>query len=46
MEVSVLNIKGEDTGRKALLNDAVYNIEPNDLPFITSSLMTMSFILP
>ena len=30
MEVSVLNIKGEDTGRKALLNDAVYNIEPND----------------
>ena len=30
MEVSVLNIKGEDTGRKALLNDAVYNIKPND----------------
>ena len=30
MEVSVLNIKGEDTGRKALLNDAIYGIEPND----------------
>ena len=30
MEVSVLNIKGEDTGRKALLNDAIFNIEPND----------------
>lgn len=30
MEVSVLNIKGEDTGRKAALNDAIYNIEPND----------------
>lgn len=30
MEVSVLNIKGEDTGRKALLNDSIFNIEPND----------------
>ena len=30
MEVSVLNIKGEDTGRKVLLNDAIYGIEPND----------------
>ncbi|MBO4905872.1 MAG: 50S ribosomal protein L4 [Bacteroidaceae bacterium] len=30
MEVSVLNIKGEDTGRKVVLNDAVYGIEPND----------------
>lgn len=30
MEVSVLNIKGEDTGRKVVLNDAVFNIEPND----------------
>ena len=30
MEVSVLNIKGEDTGRKVLLNDAIFNIEPND----------------
>lgn len=30
MEVNVLNIKGEDTGRKVVLNDAVYGIEPND----------------
>ena len=30
MEVSVLNLKGEDTGRKVLLNDAIFNIEPND----------------
>ena len=30
MEVSVLNIKGEDTGRKVVLNDAVFGIEPND----------------
>ena len=30
MEVSVLNIKGQDTGRKVVLNDAVYGIEPND----------------
>ena len=30
MEVSVLNIKGQDTGRKVTLNDAIYAIEPND----------------
>ena len=30
MEVSVFNIKGEDTGRKVTLNDSVYGIEPND----------------
>ena len=30
MEVSVLNIKGEDTGRKVQLNDSVFGIEPND----------------
>ena len=30
MEVSVVNIKGEDTGRKISLNDAVFGIEPND----------------
>jgi len=30
MEVSVFNIKGEDTGRKVSLNDAVFGIEPND----------------
>lgn len=30
MEVSVLNIKGEDTGRKVALNDAVFGIKPND----------------
>jgi len=25
-----MNIKGQDTGRKVVLNDAVYGIEPND----------------
>ena len=30
MEVNVLNINGEDTGRKAVLNDAVFGITPND----------------
>lgn len=30
MEVSVLNIKGQETGRKVALNDAIYAIEPND----------------
>ena len=30
MEISVFIIKGEDTGRKAVLNEAVFGIEPND----------------
>ena len=30
MELSVFKIKGEDTGRKVTLNDAIYGIEPND----------------
>ena len=30
MELSVYNIKGEDTGKKVALNDAVFGIEPND----------------
>ena len=30
MEVSVLNIKGPETGRKVTLNEAIYGIEPND----------------
>lgn len=30
MEISVLNIKGEDTGRKVALNDSIFGIEPND----------------
>lgn len=29
MEVSVLNIKGQDTGKKVTLNDSVFGIEPN-----------------
>lgn len=29
MELSVLNIKGEDTGRKVTLSDEVFGIEPN-----------------
>ena len=30
MELNVLNIKGEDTGRKIELSDSVFAIEPND----------------
>ena len=30
MELSVLNINGQETGRKVTLNDAVFGIEPND----------------
>jgi len=30
MELNVVNIKGEDTGRKVTLNDAIFGIEPND----------------
>lgn len=30
MEISVLNIKGEDTGRKVALDDSVFGIEPKD----------------
>ena len=30
MELSVLNIKGQETGKKVTLNDAIFGIEPND----------------
>ncbi|MBP3670377.1 MAG: 50S ribosomal protein L4 [Bacteroidaceae bacterium] len=30
MELSVYNIKGQDTGKKVTLNDAVFGVEPND----------------
>ncbi len=30
MEVNVLNIKGQETGRKVALNETVFGIEPND----------------
>ena len=30
MEVSLLNIKGQETGRKVTLNEAIFGIEPND----------------
>ena len=30
MELSVLNINGQETGRKVNLNDSVFGIEPND----------------
>jgi len=30
MELTVYNIKGEDTGRKIQLNDDIYGIEPNE----------------
>lgn len=30
MELGIFNIAGEDTGRKAVLNDSIFGIEPND----------------
>ena len=30
MEINVLNIKGEETGRKVTLNESIFGIEPND----------------
>ena len=30
MEVSVLNINGQETGRKVALNEGIFGIEPND----------------
>jgi large subunit ribosomal protein L4 len=30
MEVSVLNIKGQETGRKVTLNEDIFGVEPND----------------
>jgi large subunit ribosomal protein L4 len=30
MELNIVNIKGEDTGRKVSLNDTIFVIEPND----------------
>ena len=30
MELSVYSIKGEDTGRKATLSDAIFGVEPNE----------------
>jgi large subunit ribosomal protein L4 len=30
MELSVINIKGEDTGRKVTLSDAIFGLEPNE----------------
>lgn len=30
MELSVLNIKGENTGRKVTLNESIFGIEPNE----------------
>ena len=30
MEINVLNINGQETGRKVELNEAIFGIEPND----------------
>ena len=30
MEINVLDIKGQETGRKVTLNDAIFGVEPND----------------
>lgn len=30
MELSIVNIAGEDTGRKVTLNDSIFNVESND----------------
>ena len=42
MEVSVLDIKGQETGRKVALNDAVFGIEPNANYFSVNSPSTTS----
>ena len=30
MDINVLNIKGQETGRKVTLNESIFGIEPND----------------
>ena len=30
MEINVLNINGQETGRKVTLNESIFGIEPND----------------
>ncbi|HNZ72754.1 MAG TPA: 50S ribosomal protein L4, partial [Prolixibacteraceae bacterium] len=30
MELNVLNIQGKETGKKVVLNDQIFGIEPND----------------
>ncbi len=30
MELTILNIEGKETGRKVMLNDSIFGIEPND----------------
>ena len=30
MDINVLDIKGQETGRKITLNESVFGIEPND----------------
>ena len=30
MELSILNMAGQETGKKIALNDAIFAIEPND----------------
>src|SRR5947207_15716360 len=30
MEINILNISGQETGKKATLSDAIFGIEPND----------------
>ena len=30
MELSIMNMAGKDTGKKVVLNDAIFGIEPND----------------
>ena len=52
MELNVLNINGQETGRKVTLNESIFGIEPNDHviyldalnPTITSSISMLSSI--
>ena len=30
MDINVLDIKGQETGRKVILNENIFGIEPND----------------
>ena len=42
MELSVLNIAGQETGRKVELNDAIFGIEPNAVSYTHLTLPTNS----
>ena len=42
MEVSVLNINGQETGRKVALNDAIFGIESSDARKAAAALVVVT----